>query len=339
MGGLRIFNPAAAASFSYSQALCLPLVSLVLKQAEFFDPSELRADQNNVRALQDLDMDYNYELRVKQLIPKLSPEMQKGVELARQKGASSWVTAMPSEEHGSVLHKGDFVDAIYMRYGWPILSLPLQCACGALFSVEHSLDCKLGGYRTLQHNEVRDLFAECLREGKFQGVETEPILQPLSGESFKFKSANKDDDARSDVKCLGFWRKMRQAYFDVKVVSPLARSYVSRSQQSIYREAEKSKMRAYKARIIEVEHGDFTPLVFTTTGGMGPQCERALKQLTERIAEKRELPMSVVAGWLRCRFSFALLRTSLICLRGTRRKKVVSKPNVELAVHEARMDF
>ena len=166
------------------------------------------------------------------------------------------MTAMPNEEHGTILHKGDFLDAIYMRHGWPILSLPLQCACGAPFSVQHSLDCKLGGYRSLQHNEVRDLFAECLREAKFHAVETEPTLQSLSGEAFKFKSANKDDDARSDVKCLGFWRKMRQAYFDIKVVSPLARSYVSRSQPSIYRDAEKSKMREYKARIIQVEHGD-----------------------------------------------------------------------------------
>ena len=98
-------------------------------------------------------------------------------------------------------------------------------------------------------------------------------------------------------------------------------------------------MREYKARISEVEHGDFTPLVFTTTGGMAPQCERALKRLTERMAEKRELPASVVAGWLRCRFSFALLRTSLICLRGTRKRKIVNKPEVELAVHEARIRY
>ena len=123
------------------------------------------------------------------------------------------------------------------------------------------------------------------------------------------------------------------------MVSPLARSYVSRSQPSIYRDAEKSKMREYKARIIQVEHGDFTPLVFTTTGGMGPQSERALKKLTEQIAARRELPASVVAGWLRCRFSFALLRTSLICLRGTRTKKMVKKPNIELAVHEAHIVY
>jgi len=173
IGGLGIFNPAerALSSFSYSEALCFPLISLVLRQADFFDPSELRQDQNNIRALQDLDIDYNYDLRLKELTPKLPPETQKGVELARQQGASSWVTAMTNEEHGTILHKGDFLDAIYMRYGWPILSLPLQCACGAPFSVQHSLDCKLGGYRTLQHNEVRDLFAQCLREAKFHAVD------------------------------------------------------------------------------------------------------------------------------------------------------------------------
>ena len=40
------------------------------------------------------------------------------------------------------------------------------------------------------------------------------------------KTANKEDDARSDIKCCGFWSNQRQAYFDGKVVSPFARSYV-----------------------------------------------------------------------------------------------------------------
>jgi hypothetical protein len=62
----------------------------------------------------------------------------------------------------------------------------------------------VGGFRTLQHNEVRDLVAECMREAQFKGVEVEPPLQPLSGESFKLKSANKEDEARSDVRVLDF---------------------------------------------------------------------------------------------------------------------------------------
>ena len=56
-------------------------------------------------------------------------------------------------------------------------------------------------------------------------------------------------------------------------------------------------MREYKARIIQVEDGDFTPLVFTTTGGMGPQSERALKKLTEQIAARRELTLLSQGGF------------------------------------------
>ena len=83
--------------------------------------------------------------------------------------------------------------------------------------------CNLGGLRTVQHNETRDFLAQCMREAGHIQVETEPKLQPLSGESFEYKSANKDDEARSDIKCYGFWKHMRQAFFDVKVVSPYAR--------------------------------------------------------------------------------------------------------------------
>ena len=159
-GGLGIFNPCerATSSLPYSEALCAPLVALVMRQADaVFNPAELREDQKNIRAFQDFDMDYNYDRRMKAISALLPPETQRGIVLAREKGASNWVTAMPSEEHGTILHKGDFIDAIYMRYGWPILSLPLQCACGAPFSVQHSLDCLLGGFRTLQHNGERSL--------------------------------------------------------------------------------------------------------------------------------------------------------------------------------------
>jgi hypothetical protein len=224
---------------------------------------------------------------------------------------------MPTE----LLHKRDFVDAVYIRHAWAILDLPERCVCGKHFDVQHSLDCMVGGFRTLQHNEVRDLVADCLSEAKFPGVGTEPDLMELSGESFKLKSANVDEEARSDVKCIGFWRRLRQAYFDIRVISPYARSYLSKSHKQIFHEAEQSKIREYKARINQVENADFNPLVFTTAGGFAPQSQIFLKRITEKLSCIKDLHPSVTAGWLRCRFSFALLRTTLICLRGTRRKK------------------
>src|SRR4051794_39572705 len=74
---------------------------------------------------------------------------------------------------------------------------------------QHALDCMKGGYRTIQHNEVRDVMAQLMKEAGHTAVETEPVLQPLHGEHFERKSANTQDDARSDIKCTGFWRHMR----------------------------------------------------------------------------------------------------------------------------------
>ena len=61
-----------------------------------------------------------------------------------------------------------------------------------------------------------------MKEAGFNEVEIEPQLQELTGERSKYKTTNKYTDARSDIKCNGFWSEKRQAYFDVKVVSPFA---------------------------------------------------------------------------------------------------------------------
>ena len=114
----------------------------------------------------------------------------------------------------------------------------------------------------MQHNEIRDVMAQTMRDAGYLAVEVEPQLQELTGEVFDFKSANVKADARSDIKCCGFWREKRQAYFDVKVVSPFAKSYLIQTTDQLFRSSEKSKMREYGERIREVEHGDFTPLVF-----------------------------------------------------------------------------
>ena len=103
--------------------------------------------------------------------------------------------------------------------------------------------------------------------------------------------------------------------------------------------AERSKIREYRERIRNVEHGDFTPLVFTCAGGMAPQSHLVMKRLAERLSKKQNLQVSVVSGWLRCRLSFALLRTTLLCVRASRRKKFVCDNNIELAVSAAHVDL
>ena len=267
------------------------------------------------------------------------PNLIKAVEAASEKGASNWVTAVPHYDHGTILHKGDFVDSLCMRYGWQIKCLATECGCGARFDLQHALNCPLGGFRMIQHNEARDLVAECMREAGFSAVETEPRLQDLTGEMFDFKSAIKEGEARSDIKCFGFWKHMRQAYFDIMVVSPFAESYARQTPAALFKSSEKKKIRHYKERINGFEQADFTPPVFTCSGGIAPQSLPVLKRLAERISEKQNVHYSVVSGWLRTRLSFSLLGSTLLCVRGTRRRKLYCEKNVELAVNTARITY
>ena len=116
----------------------------------------------------------------------------------------------------------------------------------------------------------------------------------------------------------------------MKVVSPFAKSYAHMTPAALFRLAEKEKMREYGDRIREVEHADFNPMVFTCTGGMAPQCQVVVKNLAVRLAEKKGLSVSVVAGWLRCRLSFALLRSTLVC--GAMLRTISSSPSASLTL-------
>ena len=94
----------------------------------------------------------------------LSQEQVRAMELAQERGASSWLSTLPLEEHGFALHKGGFRDAISLRYLWDLPRTPVHCACGQKFDVDHAMCCPKGGFPTLRHNEVRDLTADLLTE-------------------------------------------------------------------------------------------------------------------------------------------------------------------------------
>ena len=52
------------------------------------------------------------------------------VELASEKGASNWVTVIPIDEMVFTLNKGEFRDALKLRYDWEIPNKPSICVCG-----------------------------------------------------------------------------------------------------------------------------------------------------------------------------------------------------------------
>ena len=252
-------------------------------------------------------------------------------DLNQEIGSSNWLTTLPITDEGYVLNKQQFWDALRIRYNWEIPRLPSNCACGSKFELQHILSCKKGGFVIMRHNNICDFLSTMLSE-VCHDTSKEPMLLPLSGENLN-DVANISAEARLDISTRGFWLPGQSAFFDVRVFDPFAQRYKSQSLQKCYISNENEKKRKYNQRILEVENGSFTPLVFALTGGMGRECKTFIGQLAEKIATKRNLNTSLVISWLRTKINFMLLRSILICLRGSRSlKKVECRDEVEMDI-------
>ena len=338
LGGLGILNPSSnsQSSFHASVILTTPLVNHITAQnlhgsVSLEDTLEARKNIRKSNRLRDIDP-------ANDLNSVLSIDEKRQIALAQEKGASSWLTVMPIEEHGFFLNKGEFRDALHLRYGWDIRNTPQSCVCGSSFSINHAMTCKRGGFPILRHNEIRDMTAKLLSE-VCHNVATEPPLQPLSGETFTYRSANVSTEARLDMKARGFWNLTQDVYFDVRVFHPNAPCYRSSDLAAVYKQHESAKKREYNQRVQNVEHGVFTPLVFMTTGSMGREASTFYKRLADMLSHKQEKPYSVIMGWLMCRLSFAILRSAIMCVRGTRSsfRRPVNEEDLTLASTEGQV--
>ena len=216
------------------------------------------------------------------------------MELASEKGASSWLTALPLTEHSFSLHKGAFRDALALRYGWFPLQTPAHCDCGANFSIDHSLSCPKGGFPSIRHNEIRNLTARLLTE-VCHDVRVEPHLQPLTGEAPLASTAITQDGARLDVEVSGFWGgRFERTFMDVRIFNPHVSSNRNSHLSSTYRRHENTKKRAYEQRIQEVKRASFTPLIFSVSGGMAREATTFYKRLASLLSTKREQPYSSI---------------------------------------------
>ena len=131
---------------------------------------------------------------------------------------------LPLREMGFNLNKREFRDAIKLRYDWQIDDGPSMSVWREVFTVDHAMVFKRGGFVIQRHNELRDLEAELLRT-LCNDVEIEPVLQDISEERLN-RGANKAPVARLVfMQPRGFWEPQRSAFFDVRVCHPNAESY------------------------------------------------------------------------------------------------------------------
>ena len=82
--------------------------------------------------------------KLEDLRNSLPEKTKRAVNLAAEKGASSWLTVIPVNEMDLNLNKREFKDAVHLRYDWQISDVTNVCVCGEPFNVDHTMICKRG---------------------------------------------------------------------------------------------------------------------------------------------------------------------------------------------------
>ena len=86
--------------------------------------------------------------------------------------------------------------------------------------------------------------------------------------------------------------------------------------ESCYKREERKKKQAYK---LDVERGTFTPLVFSTSSGMGRLARTFYARFAHLLSIKRQTRYAATMGLHDpVQISFSLMTAAIMCLRGAR---------------------
>ena len=115
--GIGIVNPSKYNhNFHASMKITEPLQKAILSSSQAYSTETSQQHQNKQdvrRRIQDGQRLLQEEIKMSSSATSL-----RAIELAKEKGASSWLTAIPLREYGFNLHKSAFRDAIALSYGW-----------------------------------------------------------------------------------------------------------------------------------------------------------------------------------------------------------------------------
>ena len=213
-----------------------------------------------------------------------------------------------------------------IRYSLRPLNIPLTCdGCHQNFSVGHALQCKTGGLIGQRHNDVaaewHDMCANALTKA---AVTDEPLIPSNNLDRNPQVNAQTQDqprELRGDIGVYGFWRRGTTAIFDVRVTDTDAATNRGSDPDKVLRRQEDEKKTKYLALCREAQLS-FTPLVYSVDGMEGAEATAARKHLASKLAYVWNCKYSQMCGFVKARLSFALVRATSRCLRGTRDKTI-----------------
>ena len=137
--GRGFSNPTQSANveFQASVNLTAPLAERIMSQLH--EPP----DEAEITLLQEEAKKEKKERLLKRSAEwsnSLPARTKRAVSLAREKGASNWLTVIRNKDTDCDLNKREFKDAIHLIYDWEIMGTPTVCVCEDRFSVDYAMN-------------------------------------------------------------------------------------------------------------------------------------------------------------------------------------------------------
>ena len=149
--GIPVLVEKANIDFQSSKFITAPLVAVIVSQ----DYNILSKDvTKQVRSERVRQLNDCHKQQLDLVDSQLNEGAKRAIKQNREKGASSWLSALPLRDHGFTLNKEEFRDALALRYNRTVTNLPSKCACSEIFNVNHAMNCKKGGFVSIRHDTI-----------------------------------------------------------------------------------------------------------------------------------------------------------------------------------------
>ena len=120
LGGLGLVCPETLPDHKFQASTCVtaPLAALIAVQTS--NLGDAVAQQKIRRSKVRQERRKMQDRSARALYGHLPGNLKRSVDLAQQKGSSSWLESLPLSEHGYHLSKSEFRDTICLRYSWSL---------------------------------------------------------------------------------------------------------------------------------------------------------------------------------------------------------------------------
>ena len=238
----------------------------------------------------------------------LSSGLTNAAERARMQAAGAphagaWLTALPSPSLGQRMTHPEFSTAAKVRLGLELLTADTWCPlCDEILDTRasHAMACMSGGDAVRLHNELRDaVFVKCMAAG-IQGRREQAELLP-------------DDPRRrpGDI-YIPQWPGGQGIAMDFAVTSPLQIALVQAAAERPLAAARAYEERKFADRQTAqrcLNHGvRLVPMVAESTGGWGPEAQKAFKVIARSISSATGLPHGLAVAQMYESLSVKLMR-------------------------------